>query len=533
MLKKLHAIPLLLLVSIVYSQENNPSIGINTSLSGNLSSGDAIAIGDSDTGIKQQGDGELGFYTNNIERIRVDKSGNIGIGASEPKSKLHINGDLYMNAGEGFRVFGTSDYFGGNIYDDAIIFEMQDTNSNNGNTDGGFVFRGLTTGDSVSKDWMTIKNGGFVGIGTKNPKTRFHLQVSDQGVKSQYGIAIIEHTDSQLDLISSSDGTWGSAINFIESAGTTNRDIWSIVRETTNGNGNSSLKFNFGTVNNHINDSKVIFEKTGRVIASEFKTSTNGTLSSTLRNNDLSFTRDNLSYINCTNPNGGLAIRTGGTDNNDLVVNNQGNVSIGTGLSDAKLHVNGDMFMNIGEGFKVFGDGNYFGQFNDGIIFQMQDTNAANGTTDGGFVFRGYTTTDNVASNDWMVIKNGGKVGIGTSDPKNKLSVEGTIWAKEVKVSLTDAADWVFEEDYTLRPLTEVESYIKENKHLPEMPSAEEFRKNDLKVSEMTNKLLQKIEELTLYTIEQEKKLENMEALQQKNTELELRLEKIESLLTK
>ncbi|MEN7547532.1 tail fiber protein [Rapidithrix thailandica] len=101
-----------------------------------------------------------------------------------------------------------------------------------------------------------------------------------------------------------------------------------------------------------------------------------------------------------------------------------------------------------------------------------------------------------------------GKVGIGTDNPQNKLSVNGTIWAKEVKVSLADAADWVFEEDYYLRPLSEVESFIKENKHLPEMPSAEEFRKNDLNVAEMDNKLLQKVEELTLYIIEQNKKLE-------------------------
>ncbi len=133
-----------------------------------------------------------------------------------------------------------------------------------------------------------------------------------------------------------------------------------------------------------------------------------------------------------------------------------------------------------------------------------------------------------------------GNVGIGKSDPQNKLSVNGTIWAKEVKVSLTDAADWVFEEDYNLKPLAEVEAFIKRNKHLPEMPSADEFRANDMKVSEMTNRLLQKIEELTLYTIEQEKKLkqqtkklEEVAALKDQNKALEMRLAKLEAFLVK
>ena len=130
-----------------------------------------------------------------------------------------------------------------------------------------------------------------------------------------------------------------------------------------------------------------------------------------------------------------------------------------------------------------------------------------------------------------------GNVGIGTRDPKNKLSVNGTIWAKEVKVSLTDAADWVFEADYKLQPLAEVEAFIKRNKHLPEMPSADEFRANDMKVSEMSNKLLQKVEELTLYTIAQEKQLDNQASINQQlqaaNKALKQRLEKLEALLLK
>jgi len=116
----------------------------------------------------------------------------------------------------------------------------------------------------------------------------------------------------------------------------------------------------------------------------------------------------------------------------------------------------------------------------------------------------------NYGGTDIMTYTPEGRVGIGTNDPQNKLSVDGTIWATKVKCSLTDAADWVFEEDYELRSLNEVEDFIKENKHLPEIPSAEEFRQNDLDIAEMDNKLLQKIEELTLYLIDQNKEIEAM-----------------------
>ncbi|MHC0446386.1 hypothetical protein ACWA1F_13330 [Flavobacterium sp. 3-218] len=112
-----------------------------------------------------------------------------------------------------------------------------------------------------------------------------------------------------------------------------------------------------------------------------------------------------------------------------------------------------------------------------------------------------------------------GNVGIGTENPDAKLAVNGNIHSKEVKVDLTVLApDYVFENDYQLKTLGEVESYISENKHLPEIPSAKEFEKNGINVSEMNMALLKKIEELTLYMIEMKKE----------NTEMKNRIEKIE-----
>ncbi|MBR6041827.1 MAG: hypothetical protein IKP37_04245 [Paludibacteraceae bacterium] len=77
--------------------------------------------------------------------------------------------------------------------------------------------------------------------------------------------------------------------------------------------------------------------------------------------------------------------------------------------------------------------------------------------------------------------------------------------AKDIKVELPAAADYVFEDNYNLKSLSEVESYVKENKHLPGMPSASEFAEKGMSVSEMSNKLLEKVEELTLHLIQLEK----------------------------
>ncbi len=102
-----------------------------------------------------------------------------------------------------------------------------------------------------------------------------------------------------------------------------------------------------------------------------------------------------------------------------------------------------------------------------------------------------------------------GNIGIATSTPDYKLDVNGTIRAKEIKVA-TGWSDFVFDTDYNLPTLSEVEQYIAQHSHLPEIPSAEEVEENGISVGEMNAKLLQKIEELTLYVIEQNKQIEEL-----------------------
>ncbi|HMJ67783.1 MAG TPA: hypothetical protein VK508_02745 [Cyclobacteriaceae bacterium] len=105
-----------------------------------------------------------------------------------------------------------------------------------------------------------------------------------------------------------------------------------------------------------------------------------------------------------------------------------------------------------------------------------------------------------------------GNVGIGTLSPDAKLAVKGKIHAQEVQIDLAGAVapDYVFEQNYKLPSLETLRTYIEQYHHLPEVPSAEEMGENGVNVGEMNLLLLKKIEELTLYVIDQQKQIDEL-----------------------
>ncbi|URM35523.1 hypothetical protein [Flavobacterium anhuiense] len=126
--------------------------------------------------------------------------------------------------------------------------------------------------------------------------------------------------------------------------------------------------------------------------------------------------------------------------------------------------------------------------------------------------------------NNRFTIMDNGNVGIGQTNPNNKLDVNGTIHSKEVKVDMTGWSDFVFKKEYNLPTIEEVEKHILEKGHLKNIPNEEEVLKNGINLGEMNAKLLQKIEEMTLYMIDQNKR---MNKLEKENLNLKNKIESI------
>ena len=205
------------------------------------------------------------------------------------------------------------------------------------------------------------------------------------------------------------------------------------------------------------------------------------------------YTSSNGAYLQ-THNNYDLLFATSNSGTPMVLQKETGNLGIGTTNPTARLSVTRGNSTSAFDGTAAFAGTTHVSHFNYGTA---EDTYIRGGK-DNGRVF----LADNL----------GGAVGIGTTNTAGyKLAVNGKIRSKELVVN-SGWADYVFSNNHKLLPLNEVEKFILTNKHLPNIPSAEEVEKNGLKVGEMQTKMMEKIEELTLYMIEANKKIEKLEA---------------------
>jgi len=200
----------------------------------------------------------------------------------------------------------------------------------------------------------------------------------------------------------------------------------------------------------------------------------------------------------------------GGGNNTALKILPNKNVGIGTNNPVSKLDVNGGI--NIPQGENITWGGAY-----------GPDIPTIASTTNTGIVFYPSGSTLGPA----VTINRNGNLLVGKTTQANtayKIDVNGKVRATEIKVEASNWPDYVFEESYKVGTLAELESYIKANKRLPEMPAAKEIETNGLVVGEVLKLQQKKIEELTLHLIEKDKELRKIAA---KQKEMEALLKKL------
>ncbi len=526
---------------IGYGSGYNTTTGANNTLLGyqagynNVTGAGNIFLG-YQAGYNETGNNKLYIDNSNTETplIYGDFSadaltfnGKVGIGTSDtPSKELDVKGSIN---------------FTGDLYKDGTKVDLN-------------ASAWTTTEDNISFD-------GNVGIGTIDPKTQLHIyNGNSNGFRDQYASSIIEGIDSRLQLISSNQGSNGSSISL-----TNENSSWSLHQKTSNDGNRFDIGYRASnSIEDIINLQDIHFSilKTGKIGIgtttpgvgtspdTNLKLQVNGGIT---LNSGSKLSLDHNYYVHgymqfdSSIPKarfknyGYYGHRFDDNGGTRMVIEQGGNVGIGTTEPSAALEVKSDLGINI-----VSSEENWKGNIKmvDGFL-NLTSRDDMKFSSPGGFMFKmddnnngvsriqGFNIYDRNNNSVFSVEESTGNVGINTIDTKGfELGVNGKIAATEVKIATYDNwADFVFEKDYALPTLEEVEKHIEDKGHLKNIPSAKEVEKEGFFLGDMNAKLLQKIEELTLYTIQQEKKLKAQEKEIQTLKNLSARLAKLEALL--
>jgi len=379
-----------------------------------------------------------------------------------------------------------------------------------------FVFATVT---STVQAQNTFPSSGSVGVGTASPSSLLHIK---QSTESSTGALTIERYANSEKLSQYHDGSqWVISPAYSSGGGLSDLIFTSSV------GGSEMMRFNHSTLATSFNGGNVGIGTTSPLTTlNVLADKTDENLGQLILAGSSGDKRLSLG-INTTGNIGFIQAYKSGTPYYPLALNpNGGNVGIGTTNPVASTQIGAYTSVNSGTVFGVYGT-----QAN-GILADF----ANNSTSKGSFI--GYTTTGGVwasrGSGQSLQINTDvtaltvagttGNVGIGTTTPSEKLSVNGNIRSQKVIVTQSGWPDYVFTPSFKLKPLSEVAQFINQHQHLPGVPSAKEVEEKGVDVGATEAILLKKMEEMTLYMIEMKK---DNQLLQKKIIKLEKQISKL------
>jgi hypothetical protein len=453
-----------------------------TAIAGQFSAGDGIGVNGegniggkffgATTGIDVVGGGNGGyagkFYSGN-QGVYIDLNGNdgkalivdngkTGLGTITPTAKLHV----------------------------------RDANASNGNTTGEAIFKASAYQPSIPDEmnleyWIAQPAGGEPNEPYFGMRSNHRLNLVSNNNTSNPEISLLDNKVG----INKKDGTYPLSINGKTAIYEDNVYMGEIYGDGTTGNLHINAKTVFGASQEMPTD--LILQtagygsKSGKVGVNTSspmafldvqKSSNNNGTAAILGTSIFSEGSNNVTRIE-----GGTVAELGVLS---LNYSSKANVNIANGGGDVHIapteDMSGDVF--IASGF-----------------FNVPEEELG---TNGGNVFIAQSGGDVLMKHPNTTLS------IGTDNKDHKLNVNGTIRSTELIVE-SGWADYVFAKDYFLKPIEDVEKYIIAHNHLPNIPPASEIQENGLKVSEISTKMMEKIEEMMLYIIEQNKQIKDLQ----------------------